>query len=90
MLIDIGKYRVCVSSNSLMTYVCTFFCVFSSVDALLDPSIKPVVPFWNYFILKFQFVLLYFYAGVKKMSPEWLSGYAMTHLSYHWVFTPFR
>lgn len=24
------------------------------------------------------------------MCPEWLSGYAMTNLSYHWVFLPFR
>lgn len=24
------------------------------------------------------------------MSPEWLSGYAMTNLGHHWVFSPFR
>ncbi|XP_063701219.1 vitamin K-dependent gamma-carboxylase [Culicoides brevitarsis] len=63
---------------------------YCSVDAWLDPTMKPEVPFWNYFLLKFQFFLLYFYAGVKKLCPEWLSGYAMTNLSYHWVFTPFR
>lgn len=27
-------------------------------------------------------------AGVKKLSFEWLSGYAMINLSHHWVFTP--
>lgn len=48
------------------------------------------VPFWNYFIIKFQFYILYTYAGIKKVCPEWLSGYAMTYLSNHWVFTPFR
>lgn len=48
------------------------------------------VPFWTYFILKYQFFVLYFVAGLKKMNAEWLSGYAMTNLSYHWVFTPFR
>lgn len=24
------------------------------------------------------------------MTIEWLSGYAMTNLGYHWLFTPFR
>uniref|UniRef100_A0A1B0CNL9 Vitamin K-dependent gamma-carboxylase n=1 Tax=Lutzomyia longipalpis TaxID=7200 RepID=A0A1B0CNL9_LUTLO len=48
------------------------------------------VPFWNYFLLKFQFFILYFVAGLKKFSIEWLSGYAMTNLGYHWIFAPFR
>lgn len=48
------------------------------------------VPFWNYFLLKFQFVILYFMAGLKKTNSEWLSAYTMTNLSYHWVFSPFR
>lgn len=59
------------------------------MDALKIPSLKEEVPFWNYFIIKFQFFLLYFYAGVKKFSPEWLSGYAMSNLGHHWVFLPF-
>uniref|UniRef100_A0A1B0F0M8 HTTM-like domain-containing protein n=1 Tax=Phlebotomus papatasi TaxID=29031 RepID=A0A1B0F0M8_PHLPP len=48
------------------------------------------VPQWNYFIIKFQFFILYFMAGIKKFSTEWLSGYAMTNLGYHWIFAPFR
>ncbi|CAL7951877.1 unnamed protein product [Xylocopa violacea] len=48
------------------------------------------VPLWNYFILRFQFFALYFLAGLKKSSAEWLSGYAMTNLSRHWVFSPFK
>ncbi|KAG7208609.1 hypothetical protein KM043_014817 [Ampulex compressa] len=48
------------------------------------------VPFWNYFILKFQFFALYFLAGMKKSSREWLEGYAMMDLSRHWVFEPFK
>ncbi|XP_025156701.1 vitamin K-dependent gamma-carboxylase isoform X2 [Harpegnathos saltator] len=48
------------------------------------------VPYWNYFILKFQFFVLYFLAGLKKSSREWLEGYAMTNLSRHWVFYPFH
>ncbi|XP_055532177.1 vitamin K-dependent gamma-carboxylase [Wyeomyia smithii] len=63
---------------------------FFSLDAYWNKNLQPVVPFWNYFILKYQFFILYFLAGLKKMCPEWLSGYAMTNLSYHWVFAPFR
>ncbi|XP_058833516.1 vitamin K-dependent gamma-carboxylase [Topomyia yanbarensis] len=61
-----------------------------SLDAYRDRTLQPVVPFWNYFILKYQFFILYFIAGLKKMCAEWLSGYAMTNLGYHWVFSPFR
>ncbi|XP_049299327.1 vitamin K-dependent gamma-carboxylase [Anopheles funestus] len=61
-----------------------------SIDALQTASEEQTVPFWNYFILKFQFFVLYFVAGLKKLCREWLSGYAMTNLSYHWVFFPFR
>lgn len=47
------------------------------------------VPYWNYFILKFQFFLLYFLAGLKKTDFEWLEGFSMTNLGSHWVFYPF-
>lgn len=30
------------------------------------------------------------YAGLKKFSLEWLSGYAMSSLNQHWLFAPFR
>ncbi|KAL1395754.1 hypothetical protein pipiens_011011 [Culex pipiens pipiens] len=63
---------------------------FLSFDAYKNRTSSQEVPFWNYFILKYQFFILYFLAGLKKMCPEWLSGYAMTNLSYHWVFLPFR
>ncbi|XP_011302375.1 vitamin K-dependent gamma-carboxylase [Fopius arisanus] len=54
-------------------------------------SKKPAtVPLWNYFILKFQFFALYFLAGLKKSSREWLEGYSMMNLSEHWVFDPFK
>ncbi|XP_071455229.1 vitamin K-dependent gamma-carboxylase isoform X2 [Hetaerina americana] len=48
------------------------------------------VPLWNYTILRFQFFILYFIAGLKKLDSEWLGGYSMTNLSKHWVFEPFR
>ncbi|KAK9298714.1 hypothetical protein QLX08_008077 [Tetragonisca angustula] len=58
--------------------------------ALDATKTKGTVPLWNYFILKFQFFALYFIAGLKKSSVEWLSGYAMMNLSRHWVFSPFK
>lgn len=50
------------------------------------------MPFWNYFLIKYQFFILYFIAGCKKLSTEWLFEwrYSMTNLSIHWMFTPLR
>ncbi|XP_055913310.1 vitamin K-dependent gamma-carboxylase [Eupeodes corollae] len=63
---------------------------FCSFDHPFEEGIKPSVPYWNYFLIKFQFFILYAYAGLKKFSTEWLSGYAMSSLGNHWVFAPFR
>ncbi|XP_013177632.1 PREDICTED: vitamin K-dependent gamma-carboxylase [Papilio xuthus] len=62
-----------------------------SIDAYLNASVfSPTVPYWNYFILKYQFFILYFMAGVKKGTAEWLTGYSVQNLSEHWVFNPFK
>ncbi|XP_017059532.1 vitamin K-dependent gamma-carboxylase isoform X2 [Drosophila ficusphila] len=63
---------------------------YCSLDRWLNPRRSRCIPYWNYFVIKFQFFILYMYAGLKKFSLEWLSGYAMSNLSHHWVFTPFR
>lgn len=65
--------------------------LYSSIDAW-NNKVEAKVPFWNYFLLKFQFFVLYFIAGVQKLSSEWLYEweYSMANLSVHWVFTPFR
>ncbi|KAM8709177.1 hypothetical protein ACLKA7_016051 [Drosophila subpalustris] len=63
---------------------------YCSLDSWLRPQLRHPVPYWNYFLIKFQFFILYMYAGLKKFSLEWLSGYAMSSLSQHWVFAPFR
>ena len=64
---------------------------FRSLDVYLNPSqMKPTVPYWNYFILKYQFFILYFVAGLKKGTAEWLTGYSVQNLSEHWVFNPFK
>ncbi|CAH0626825.1 unnamed protein product [Chrysodeixis includens] len=62
-----------------------------SLDAYLDPRKKKTsVPYWNYFLLKYQFFILYFMAGMKKGTAEWLAGYSVMNLSEHWVFAPFK
>lgn len=64
---------------------------FSSVDAVLNKDMRDQpVPLWNYWIIRFQFFLLYFFAGLKKMDPDWIGGHSMVTLSTHWVFDPFR
>ncbi|KAH8301077.1 hypothetical protein KR018_000526 [Drosophila ironensis] len=63
---------------------------YCSLDNWRNPRRSPCIPYWNYFLIKFQFFVLYMYAGLKKFSLEWLSGYAMSNLSHHWVFAPFR
>uniref|UniRef100_A0ABD2W245 HTTM-like domain-containing protein n=1 Tax=Trichogramma kaykai TaxID=54128 RepID=A0ABD2W245_9HYME len=56
----------------------------------LNPRKSPRVPAWNYSALKFQYLVLYFVAGLKKSGSEWLAGYAMANLSRHWLFRPVR
>nr|XP_022908134.1 vitamin K-dependent gamma-carboxylase isoform X1 [Onthophagus taurus]XP_022908135.1 vitamin K-dependent gamma-carboxylase isoform X1 [Onthophagus taurus]XP_022908136.1 vitamin K-dependent gamma-carboxylase isoform X1 [Onthophagus taurus] len=64
---------------------------FWSIDALLNPDISnKQIPYWNYFLLKFQIFLLYFYAGLKKTDMEWFEGYSMKDLGLHWVFDPLK
>ena len=38
----------------------------------------------------FQFFLVYFIAGLKKLDLDWVTGYSMNELSRHWVFFPFK
>lgn len=62
-----------------------------SVDGLLWPSLRnQSVPCWNYAIIRFQVFLLYFYAGIKKLDKDWVTGYSMNGLSRKWLFGPFR
>lgn len=63
---------------------------YSSLDSFHQTKKGAIIPYWNYFLIKFQFFVLYFNAGIKKLNLEWMSGYAMENISLHWVFTPFR
>jgi len=62
-----------------------------SVDGFLNPKLRNShVPKWNYILFRFQVFLVYFYAGLKKLDLDWMTGYSMTGLSRQWVFDPFR
>lgn len=62
-----------------------------SLDAYLNKFAGDAqIPFWQYFLMRFQIFLVYFYAGVKKIHPDWLQGNSMVLLSQKWVFTWIR
>lgn len=45
-----------------------------SVDAVWFPSIRAnIVPRWSLWLLRFQIGLVYFFAGVAKLNPDWLT-----------------
>ncbi|MEM7260912.1 MAG: HTTM domain-containing protein [Planctomycetota bacterium] len=46
-----------------------------SVDARRNPSIRTdTTPRWTVDLLRFQMLLVYFFAGVAKLDPDWISG----------------
>lgn len=49
-----------------------------AVDALLRPSIHSwTVPAWTLWLLRFQIGVAYFYGGIAKMNPDWITGVPM-------------
>lgn len=46
-----------------------------SLDCLRNPQLrlKPI-PFWNILILRAQIVIVYFFAGIAKISKDYLDG----------------
>jgi hypothetical protein len=65
--------------------VCLLSLLFSIVSANRVWSLdnlrqKPPdrVPRWNVLIFRFQFVIVYFFSGIAKLSSDWLQGYPQT------------
>jgi hypothetical protein len=49
-----------------------------SFDVKRHPKISSsAAPAWCYYLLVFQISVVYFYAGVAKLNPDWLSGSPM-------------
>jgi vitamin K-dependent gamma-carboxylase len=44
-------------------------------DEPADP--RPVVPFWSLAVLRFQMGLVYSYAGIAKLNPDWIAGFPL-------------
>lgn len=52
-----------------------------SVDCLLRPRTRrSTVPAWGLYLLQFQFSVVYVYAAVAKMYPDWLNGSVMSEM----------
>lgn len=47
-----------------------------SLSQRLRPR-APTVPYWNLFILRAQFFIIYFYGGIAKLNADWLQGEPM-------------
>jgi hypothetical protein len=46
-----------------------------SIDAWFRPKIRAqTIPFWCLWLLRFQIGVVYFFAGVAKIAPDWLRG----------------
>ena len=61
-----------------------FVIVDAHVDASLDasrrsPEKRGWVPAWQIYIFRAQIVLVYFFGGVAKLSPDWLQRQPITH-----------
>ncbi|XP_069128480.1 vitamin K-dependent gamma-carboxylase-like [Argopecten irradians] len=64
---------------------------YMSIDGLIWPEIRnQAVPLWNYTVMRFQVFIVYFFAGIKKLDPEWMYGWSQMHVSGSWVFDIFR
>ena len=47
-----------------------------SVDKIIMGKNWPsTIPFWTYFILRFQFCLVYIFGGIAKLNYDWLHGH---------------
>ncbi|MFO1096276.1 MAG: HTTM domain-containing protein [Planctomycetaceae bacterium] len=49
-----------------------------SVDAWLRPALRSrKVPAWSLYLLRFMIALPYFFGGIAKINPDWLTGVPM-------------
>ncbi len=52
----------------------------ASLDGWRRPQVATGrVPFWNVFLLRAQFFLVYFFGGVAKLNRDWLHGEPIRH-----------
>lgn len=60
-----------------------------SIDARLRPSLRSdTVPAWTLWLLRFQMAVVYIFAGLVKLSPDWLRGEPMRYQLSHATSVP--
>ncbi len=74
-LIDVTNYLNHYYLVSLLGFLMCFLPLQRaySIDAWLRPDrFEPVVPAWMLYLMRFQIGVVYFYAGIAKLQPDWL------------------
>jgi hypothetical protein len=74
-LIDVTNYLNHYYLVSLLAFLMCFLPLHRaySVDARLRPDrLIPIVPAWMLYLMRFQIGVVYFYAGIAKLQPDWL------------------
>lgn len=74
-LIDITYYLNHYYFISLMCFVMCFLPAsdYFSVDTYIKPKrSRKTVPAWTIYVIKLQLAIVYFYAGIAKLNPDWL------------------
>jgi hypothetical protein len=60
-----------------------------SVDAWLGPKLRSrVTPAWTVWLLRAQMAVVYFFAGIAKITPDWLRGEPMRAWLTHIIHSP--
>ena len=60
-----------------------------SIDAKMRPSLRSdTVPAWTLWLLRFQMAVVYIFAGLVKLSPDWLRGEPMRYQLSHATSVP--
>src|SRR5579864_1152944 len=65
-----------------------------SIDARMRPSLRSdTAPAWTLWLLRFQIAVVYIFAGLVKLSPDWLRGepmrYQLSHATNAPIIGPF-
>ena len=90
-LLDEGRYV----NHSYLMCLFGFLLIFVpahrafSVDAWLNPKLRAqTAPAWALWLLRAQMGVVYFFAGVAKISPDWLRGEPMRTWLTHSIHSP--
>lgn len=74
-LMDVTHYLNHYYLVSLLAFVLCFLPANRaySIDAAIKPQIKQLqIPRWTILLIQYQIALLYIYAGIAKLQPDWL------------------